>query len=710
MAFTEFFCDPVNGDNLNAGTLDGTTGPAATPVAVFTGGDWSGSINFTLPVGADATEVVIGRFASVCHDGDTTPTLNQFLVGRISAYNSGTRQVSIIAVSQSRLGTVPAAGTGNRTLRIGGRWRGPNGAEAFPFGFVAAAMTNNAGNAPRVNLKAGTAYAITAAMTHSLAGPVVFQGYTTTPGDGGQATVSGPGTGASFVLLTLTGGNLTLRDLIFDATGFVSGTSAGVSLSTSAGLAERCVVIGSRANGFVTGVSSVRLVECETYSFGAAANSFGFDLNNGGSCVRCIAHDAAVVGNGGFRLGGAASASGCIADTLTGVGFNFSQASGGTVRNCVAYNCSSHGVSVTAAGLAVVENCLLVSNGGYGVSAGSTVPPRLICNAFYGNTSGLTMGAVDESGSVTLTADPFMAAATGDFRLNATTGGGVAAKAAGRGSFLQTQTGYTGTVGYPDIGTAQSTGGTPGEVDDVTGAAIISGVLAGRVKLDATQPDYAPAKASDVPTVAANAAAVRTNLATELGRLDVPVSDAYTEAQAAEDVTNVLAAITAVPGLVWVSGTRTLTSFGTLVADVTAGSGLTEDEHAKVMLIGTEGALVRSPFVLGYQLDLVRGDSYDVADGRAIDFPGGGDWPDLTGLVPTFKAKHKDRADLIEGSLSVLAPTGDSQAVRLQLSSTQTSVAPGTYYYDVQVKPAGSRTVTLVRRSPLILTEDVDRT
>ncbi len=58
-----------------------------------------------------------------------------------------------------------------------------------------------------------------------------------------------------------------------------------------------------------------------------------------------------------------------------------------------------------------------------------------------------------ESGSITYAADvtPWVDPANGDFRITL-----AAAKSAGRGSFTQTQSSYTGTIGYPDIGAAQS--------------------------------------------------------------------------------------------------------------------------------------------------------------------------------------------------------------------------------------------------------------
>ena len=72
------------------------------------------------------------------------------------------------------------------------------------------------------------------------------------------------------------------------------------------------------------------------------------------------------------------------------------------------------------------------------------------------NTSGTTTTtaqvAFDITGSVTYASNaiPWVDAPNGDFRITLTT-----AKGAGRGVFTQTQSSYTGAIGYPDIGAGQ---------------------------------------------------------------------------------------------------------------------------------------------------------------------------------------------------------------------------------------------------------------
>ena len=104
-----------------------------------------------------------------------------------------------------------------------------------------------------------------------------------------------------------------------------------------------------------------------------------------------------------------------------------------SLANCIICGNGSHGLS-TYKTCHFVGN-VFAGNGGYGILGGETV--GLLgcagsCNAFYGNTSGdrfLFPAAADD---ITLTADPFVDAANGDFNINDTAGGGAALRAVTR--------------------------------------------------------------------------------------------------------------------------------------------------------------------------------------------------------------------------------------------------------------------------------------
>jgi hypothetical protein len=166
-----------------------------------------------------------------------------------------------------------------------------------------------------------------------------------------------------------------------------------------------------------------------------------------------------------------ANLSACIASNC-GTGFSNNSLS---ADNCVAYNCTTVGFTIgNPVRSGVLVNCMAYDCGySYTGCENST-----LINCASGNA---TSGVYDSGGTpaiaigeITLTADPFTNAASGDFSLNTTAGGGALLRAAGLSPFGQT--------GYPDIGAVQhadphasALGLTAGilkdgeVVDDVTG-------------------------------------------------------------------------------------------------------------------------------------------------------------------------------------------------------------------------------------------------
>jgi hypothetical protein len=367
------------------------------------------------------------------------------------------------------------------TCKVGGAWRGPNSAVAFPFGFAAAAMMNSSSDCPRVNFKSGTNYAITANMTHSISGPVRFEGYTTTVGDGGRAIIDGGTSGASFILLTMSGHYNYIAYLTFQNNG-ATGSSDGLNCSGESTTLFNVVVNSVRGTGFNTGGNYGTAVECEAYSIGQGGNKFGYEVSSNWLYVRCIAHDNTST-NSGFY--GDASYVDCIADSNGTDGWQTASIGSHWV-GCVAYNNGRDGIRInnSAARRFCIESCSFVLNGsgsgGYGINgAGSGGRNGHVLNCGFGsgtkaNASGDKTGlkGMHESGSVTFTSntEPWSGASTGDFRINL-----AGAKGAGRGSYCQTASSYTGAVGYPDIGAAQhleSGGGGSGLAITINGGLV----------------------------------------------------------------------------------------------------------------------------------------------------------------------------------------------------------------------------------------------
>lgn len=464
MAFTEFTCR-ASGSNLSAGTLDGSAEASTTPLVTYTNGGWNSGTGVFTPASGNPVSagVAVGNWVSVYLDGASAPT---GFVARVTAVSSTTITLSTTAKS----GTAPTtAGTGI-TAVVGGAWLGPTGASGFPFGFVQSTMTNAAGDSPRVNGK-GTNN-ITAAITHSPAGPVRFQGYTTTFGDGGKWVIDGGTSGANYNLLNLSGANVNLVDLTFQNNGASGGAAIGLSVSGAECIVRRCIFNNLRGLGADLAVFG-HVVECEAYlcnqSNTATQGGFSVAGGSGTMLVRCVSHDNAGSNSSGFVGGG--TYLNCIADSNGSHGFHLNSSIGAVALGCDAYNNAGDGVRLanSSTSMFYVENCNLVKNGGYGINgsgAGTRNGAVFSCGFGSGsqaNTSGTTTGlsAMVESGSVTYTANitPWADPANGDFRITLST-----AKGAGRGSFTQTQASYTGTVAYPDIGAAQhlETAGTSG--------------------------------------------------------------------------------------------------------------------------------------------------------------------------------------------------------------------------------------------------------
>lgn len=456
MAFNELYVQPT-GSNLNAGS---TTADAAsrTYVSIVAANGWNAATGvFTVATGDPAADgVAVGDFASVyVTAGATVATF----VGRITARDATTITVSLTAVS----GTPPATdATGATTLKVGGAWAGPATTVAFPFNFVAAAMTNVAGDTPRVNFKNSATYSITAAMSHTLAGPCRFQGYTTTVADGGRATVDGGVAGVSYILLTLSGANLDLADFIAQNNG-ATGTAAGIVASGTEAYLRGVVVNNVRSFGINSTGGNSQLVECEAYLCNTGNGVVTAGINcQGGALIRCTSHDNAGSNSAGFRGSGFNTWIDCISDSNGAQGFATTTTTGSVYYGCDAYFNGGDGIDLANASAAVfyVENCNLTRNGGWGINgSGAGARHGAVRNCGFGagtqaNTSGTTTGlkSMTELGSVTYATDatPYAAPTTGDFRLVLP-----AAQGTGRGTFTQTQAAYTGSVGYPDIGSNQ---------------------------------------------------------------------------------------------------------------------------------------------------------------------------------------------------------------------------------------------------------------
>ena len=472
MAYSEFYCQ-TTGSNLNAGS---TTADAAS--LTYAGGTFVRSTRtFTVASGDPVADgVIAGDFVSIYTTAGATVAT---YVGRVESRT--TTEIVVHATAIAGTTTTVSESAAAATCKVGGAWAGPNAAVDFPFDFADNPLVNTSGDRIRVNIKSGTTYNITAGISANKIG-VTFQGYTTTVGDGGRAIIDG-GT-SNITLLTISGAGVVVDSLIFQNN--ATGQGHGIYIGAADIIVRRCVVHGVRGCGiYVAGDCIVD--ECEVYDCNKSntANYGGFVCFSGIPYFRnCISHDNAGTNSSGFVFSSSSSVScvNCIADTNGQHGFFTPTArSYYTLINSDAYNNVGDGFRLIVSiqptiGYAI--NCNFVKNGAYGfqISGSPTTSYIRAINCGFGagtqaNSSGTyladTYHVSDDEVVYAADVTPWVDPDNGDFRITL-----AAAKNAGRGAFVQTQAGYAGTIGYPDIGAAQHlAAGGGGTIFNVIGSA-----------------------------------------------------------------------------------------------------------------------------------------------------------------------------------------------------------------------------------------------
>jgi hypothetical protein len=469
-AFTEFFCRS-GGSNLNGGGLSTGAEPSTTAAYTATNGNWSTVTNVYTPTDGStpASTVNVGDWASIYLDAASVAVF----IGRVTVVASGVNGGITISGS-ARAGTPPATSATGRTIKVGGAWKGPNAAVGWPLNVATAfsSAVDSSSDRPRINLKNDQTYSMTSQIQATGVAGTTIQGYTSTVGDGGKATIDGSTSVAS--PLAPQSSSAEWVDLIV-STSFASGVSDCLAISGSPAVFTRVVVHGARGAGFSCSSSPSTYIECEAYDCDKSnsASSGGFLVAGAAAnFYYCISHDNTGSNASGFFLNGANSnytVQNCIADTNGGNGLTVgSSASSGslTISQYDGYN--NTGDAIKASGSTVVTNIRnsnFIKNGGKGINVTTNGTGGRIDNNGYGsgtqaNGSSDTISSLVDSGTaVTYGSNltPWVDPANGDFRINL-----AAANWAGRGAFTQTAASYAGARGYPDIGAAQSKTGPGG--------------------------------------------------------------------------------------------------------------------------------------------------------------------------------------------------------------------------------------------------------
>ncbi len=329
----------------------------------------------------------------------------------------------------------------------------------------------------KVNVKASGTYTITSGVTFDStdsvpnSAPLLVEGYTTTPGDGGQVTVS---TSNAITMLTANSGaaNIRFANFILDGTDNaligVVGANTGRGGSLWNTLIKRCCTKGVSTNAM-----ALRLVRVTDMKSGATC---AFDVGQVAVADCCIADTNPCHG---WSMGGnntSVQLHNCIAAANKGgsyIGFNMDGALENSVcEGLVAYDNGSHGFAGNGTYQAVhITNSVFALNGGYGLilNYSQQLQADFDYNAFgtggQVNTSGARSNATAGTNDTTFSGDPFanyagLASATGIldalacFLPNATASAGAALRAAG-------------SPQYRDIGAVQhqDTGGGGGVVN-----------------------------------------------------------------------------------------------------------------------------------------------------------------------------------------------------------------------------------------------------
>ena len=291
----------------------------------------------------------------------------------------------------------------------------------------------------RVNFKKTASRFALGTVTMSTSGtagnPVELRGYESTIGDGGKFQVTGNMTvsahnsivvdfdavSTTIAAVFIVNGKSSLARCLADQQNTTN--SAGQAVSLADGSAVFCWMKSAStrtvdSNGSTVALNRANLIGCKVIGSGSAAAvhaNYAFRNNNISGCV--------IDANGDYGIYAASLASGVTS----------------SIDNCLIYD-ASDGIYM-AEGLDVGDNATLnitnnvIWSALYGINnadaVGDLAQTWVIGNAMGDLTSGRLAGFsnVEEIDPITLTADPFVNAADGDFNINNTAGGGAVLRA-----------------------------------------------------------------------------------------------------------------------------------------------------------------------------------------------------------------------------------------------------------------------------------------
>jgi hypothetical protein len=269
-------------------------------------------------------------------------------------------------------------------------------------------------------------------------------GYTSTRGDGGQATLRANSGLTMYATTASYDTTLSWENITFDSNGH---TGVALSLDSPANVRLQllnCVFTNFTSSSYVVGSSSFSFLSiqgCEFTNTSIYDAVINYATGDGITIIDSYLGNNTGLGGGGSQSqiyinGAPANISRCIVYNGSG-----STMSGITLRNVQAGNVQNNSVVNNAVTGILCDNGFspnvsitnnIISGSATGINASYANTPSLLAinhNAYWNNTTDKT-GFTAGTGEVSLTSSPFVSAGT-NFALNSTAGGGLACQGAG---------------------------------------------------------------------------------------------------------------------------------------------------------------------------------------------------------------------------------------------------------------------------------------
>jgi hypothetical protein len=272
-------------------------------------------------------------------------------------------------------------------------------------------------------------------------------GYFSVRGDGGQATITTATSSISLIRFNNGPCAYSFFNLILSNTASVRAPALSADNSVYAVniafvncVIDGCSTLTDIGNNDIN-ADPLLLDSCEIKNCTGSGFSWAYNTAFNAQVLACYFHNNTGDGWHSTSQNGAHVFERCVFASNGGRGFNVG-GSGGTnqmvLMNCAAWDNTGDGFKFLDVTGEIIWNTIAYGNGGYGIDQGNNAQPPFtdVRNCAFGsNASGAHTGLAT-TGDVTLTADPFVSAGTGNFRLNNTSGAGAACM----------ETGYPSTI------------------------------------------------------------------------------------------------------------------------------------------------------------------------------------------------------------------------------------------------------------------------